>query len=43
MQEGDHSRSENWNAPSRSGLYLLEVNKTISRKREKLRKGISYE
>jgi hypothetical protein len=43
MQEGDHSRSENWNAPSRSGLFLLEVKKSISRKREKSRKGISYE
>jgi hypothetical protein len=43
MQEGDHPRSENWNAPSRSGLSLLEVNKNISRKREKVRKSISYE
>jgi len=42
MQEADHSRSENWNALSRSGLYPLEAKKNISRKREKLRKGISF-
>jgi hypothetical protein len=43
MQRGDNPRSENGNAPSRSGLSLLEVIKNISRKREELRKGISYE
>jgi hypothetical protein len=32
MQRGDYFRSENGNAPSRSGLSLLEVNKNISRK-----------
>jgi hypothetical protein len=42
MEEGDHSRSANWNAPSRSRLSLLEMKKNIFRKREKLRKGISF-